>query len=165
MDNSYVLSQSPVLLKKKFRFVVDVEVTVRDYPRTALKMFLEDGHATKENEHQANEDPERYKEYLELQTRLLDAVVKDQRAVSAFLLDDAGLAAHDVLAEEYTRAHDDEDSTDKALRLISPRLSPADRAFLEDVEKNGVLYENTEDAFSEPFSAKVLGFSATEIKE
>ncbi len=142
-----------LLLRRRVRFVLDVEVFVRDMPQALI-----DGNA---QDTSYDELPkEDFIRYMEFQERFLQALLSTDKVASKLIIDCAGLAAAEFLDREYMQYYGEADE-DVFAPVIS-KLLPQDRDLIREAISNELFAENTEVALFDSFKAKVTNYSIEE---
>lgn len=151
------MERTKLLHTQKLRFVIDVEVSVRDVPQALI-----DGSAVlSQYKSWQNENPEEFKEFVKFQQRLLDEVLRDSDATLRLAIEKAGNKAADSLSAAYTT--NSEPSDEEILSEVLNKLNLEDKKRIQSAKKNEVFTENTEIALFDSFQVEVISSSVTPI--
>ena len=147
------------LHKQKFRFTIDVEVSVIDYP----KALIDDPKLDNRYRTTREEDPSDFREWMEFQKRLLHSVINNPDVLSELVRQDAGIAAAEYMSARYMSSSN-EISLEELLLPIINNMSANDKERINSAIANQGLVENTEAALFDSFRETVFN-TATEILE
>jgi hypothetical protein len=144
--------KAKVLLKKRFKFTIDVEARIKDIPQALIHGDIV----------HRNFDRKNNLAFMQFQKRLLSAVLNNPDVVDKLLVHCAGNEAANYLNETWLQ-----DSPDRSEEnMITPAmetLSPQDKNDLRRVIDQGVFSEYTEIALYDSFIAKVIDYSIEQV--
>jgi hypothetical protein len=144
---------------QKFRFTIDVEVSITDYPKALMDNPKLDNRYLTTRE----EDPSDFREWMEFQKRLLHSVINNPNILSELVKQTAGIAAAEYLSARYMSSSN-ESSLEELLLPVINHMSADDKKRIDSAITNGVLMETVEAALFDSFRATVFN-TDTELLE
>ena len=144
------MNKAPILHKQQIRFIIDVEVSIRDLPQA----LIDDTEIINHYQTWKTENRDDFNEHMEFQKRILYALLDNKEVTSQFVVEAAGSEAAEDLTRSYHSNH--APSTEEILLPVLNKLNADDKKRLEDSSANGVFSENTETALFEAFESKII---------
>lgn len=144
------MAKAKLLHTQKLRFIIDVEVCVRDLPQALIDGTV----SLSQYEYCQEENPDEFNEFIAFQKRLLHGLLNDPDATLRLLIEKAGNEAADNLSERY--ASNNAPSDEEILSDVLNNLDSKDKNLIEDFRQNEVFTENTGIALFDAFEVEVI---------
>jgi len=151
-------SESSILVRRRFRVVIDIEVTVSDIiPETAAARLRDQG------DYDEAFDDSFYVESAERDRRLLIAFIANQRRLTDQLINMAAEHATNFVGKDDLLKTELPPDYEKYLILETlGDLGPEDAEYYGDADIGGYLWENSQN-FEEAFEAVTVGANIAEL--
>jgi len=137
--------------KRTVKIIIDIEVEIRDVPRALIEKREISTNSFNPEFHDRN--------FLELQSRIIDALIKSPDYLNRVIVEFAGSTAADELSKKWQYSDGAVMDFEELIAALHDELLVKDIKYLEKTRKEGFLSENTEIALFDSFETKVLNIS------
>ena len=156
MTDNELQDNAENLITRRYRFVVDIEVSAHDVP----KAIIESGEILDQYSTWEEKD---FFDFVRLQQRMLYAVVRNSKVAEDILVDRAGVEAAQQMESEWALRKADEIGVEEIASPVFSELLSEDQQFVKEMIEQNSFIDQFEMALYDSFSAKVLTSSVVKI--